>query len=178
MKHSLLFGVAAALMFAAPAIASTGWTANDAKTAIRGLGYPKPHPRNLACKGAGTDTFHCVATYRHHRRNRFVIESVSGPWLCAGKTLGGCKALRHGFVTGRQIAQRYNGYLATFAEFAARDYMGLHYGIDAPNTAPGGGQTGPTTWTFRYYTTDTTTVLVTISAKRAKGGYVISGSAS
>jgi hypothetical protein len=175
MKRTIVIGVAA-LVFAATASAATptgGWTKPDMKTAIRGLGYPKPHPKKLGCRAAGSTAFRCVATYRRHRHRRFVIGGT-GVWLCAGKTLDGCGWLRHGFVTNTQLEQHYAGHLATAALFAARGYMAIKYGITYTTSAPGGGQTGPMTWTYSYYTSDTTTVLITITLKQARGGYVVS----
>ena len=180
MKQTLCLAAIAGLAFAASASAATssvGWTTQDMKTAVRGLGYPKPHPKKLACKTLGIDAFRCVATYRHHRHTRFTVTG-KGAWLCATKTAASCGWLRRGFVTTRQIDQRYGGTLAGAAQFAAKAYMSIKYGINYLTTAPGGGQTGPTTWTFSYYTSNTSTVLVTIAAKQAKGGYVITGSAS
>jgi hypothetical protein len=158
MKRTIVIGVAA-LVFAATASAATptgGWTKPDMKTAIRGLGYPKPHPKKLGCKAAGSTAFRCVATYRHHRHRRFVIGGT-GVWLCTGKTLDGCNWLHHGFVTSTQLEQHYAGHLATAALFAARGYMAIKYGITYTVVAPGGGQTGP---------------------KQTRGGYVVSATAS
>lgn len=162
---------------AAAASPTGGWTKKDMLTAIRGLGYPKPHPKKLGCKAAGPTAFKCVATYRHHQHRRFVIGGT-GVWLCSGKTLAGCGWLRHGFVTNSQLASKYSSELSAAGEFAARAYMAVKYGVDYTVVGPGGGQTGPMSWAYVYYTSDTTTITITITFKQAKGGYVVAATTS
>jgi hypothetical protein len=77
------------------------WTVKDMKAAVRALGYPKPHPTKLACRGhkGQFTSFRCVATYRH--RAPRLLRAVASRWAagCApAETLTGCKLLRRGFV--------------------------------------------------------------------------------
>lgn len=173
-------GVSAVVVFwsgaALAATPSVAWSKKDIQTAMRGLGYPKPHPKKLTCKTASGEAFRCVATYRHNRHRRFVTGGVAlGGWLCAGKSVSSCNTLRHGFVATDQLGS--TGELEGAAEFAARGYMDVRYGIAFPNRA--GPCTGSgASWTCSYYLSDTETVAVTVALKKVKGGYVTSASTS
>lgn len=152
--------------------AGTGaWSVKDMKAAVRALGYPKPHPTKLACRG--TTTFRCVATYRHHRRRVFYAQWQSmGGWLCAGAKVSNCKLLRHGFIPTADTG----GSLPGAAQFASRGYMAIHYNDPQPFVASPCPQTGvPSTWTF-CYKLDVGSVSVTITLKRVKTGYVTTAS--
>lgn len=175
----------AALVFAASAEASTptvAWTKKDMTTAIRGLGYPKPHPRKLTCKGLGVpDTvnrypeFRCVATYRHHRHRRFYTAGrAQGGWLCAGKTVAGCRLLRRGFVTSLEIA-RLGSQAATAGE-SAKGYLINHdqfpYQVVHFCTL-----SDASTYSCPFSVNDVP-VTVTMTFRKASGGYVTSASAT
>lgn len=180
----LALALLAALFLTTSAVAATtptvAWSKKDIQAAAKALGYPKPHPRKLSCKGQGDGSggryvsFRCTATYRHHRHTRFVIGGAAlGGWLCAGKKLAACKPLRRGFVATDQLGSA--GPLQGAAELATRGYMNVHYGVTIPNRS--GPCTGAgRTWTCGYYITDTQTVDVTATLKRAKGGYLIAAS--
>lgn len=172
--------LAASLFFAATATAagpSVGWSKKDITTAMRGLGYPRPHPKKLTCSSiTGSEAYKCVATYAHHRRRRFVTGGVAqGGWLCAGKTLAACNTLRHGFVATDQLSGSTADAVHGAAVIASRGYMKIRYQMPSPNqSAPCTGSGA--TWTCSYYVTDTSTVAVTITLKTAKGGYVTAAS--
>lgn len=183
MKRSIVAaGLVAALLFAVSSATAAGpnvpWTAKDMKTAIRAVGYPKPHPVKLACKGLGTQdssgrfaAFRCTATYRHSIRRRFYIQGKGeGGWLCAGKTLTTCKVLPRGFVPSSQFTYGVQGA----AEVASTGYMQNTYGIGAPSRTGPCTQSTSSAWTCGYWSTDTTKVDVTVTVKPAKGGYAVS----
>lgn len=184
MKRSTVIGVLAVLIWSAAASAAptVAWTKKDMKTAVRAIGYPKPHPKKLACKGVGAadttgrfSSFRCTATYKHHSHRRFVIAGQGeGGWLCAGRTLMGCKLLRHGFVTTAETADGLEGS----AELAAVGYMQNRYGITSPYRTGLCTQAGATAWTCGYKTTDTSAVNVTITFKRVKGGDTFTAAAA
>lgn len=175
MKTTLV--LAAALVLTGAAAASTvnpPWTLKDIKTAVRAVGYPKPHPLRLGCKGLGAATtsgaytsFRCTARYRHHVRRRFFVEGKGeGGWLCAGKTLAGCKLLRRGFLTAATVGTQG---LAASVDIAARGYMMNHYGsYQATGFCK---QTASLSWSCPFVE-----ATVTLTLRKAKGGYVSVGS--
>ena len=176
MKTTLTL-LAATLMFAASASAAAGpsvaWSKKDVTTAIRAIGYPKPHPVKLACAGIGTgsdayyDWFRCKATYRPHHVRRFVVGGEGeGGWLCAGKTPVTCTLLRHGFVTSLAAApdRAARGYLQDTGRFP---YQVVHFCQ----------QTTSTTYSCPF-TVDAASVKVTVSFKQVKGGYVTTAAVS
>jgi hypothetical protein len=182
----LTAAIAAVLIFAATAAAGVNPVASKKymTAAIRALGYPKPHPKTLACKGLGQgvdgsySTFRCTATYRGSRR-RFVTQTKQvGGWLCAGKTLAGCKLLKRGFVAMPHTTD--SNVFAGTASMAARGWMGNHYPIPLPNPnrqCPEAGGSGMK-WTSCWYVSDTSYAAVTITLKGAKGGYLISATST
>lgn len=155
---------------------SSAWTTKDMTAAVRAVGYPKPHPVKLACKGVGPatgaayDSFRCTATYRHHIRKRFVIAGRGeGGWLCTGTTISACKTLKHGFVTTGQVATLKS--LGAAADLAARGYMTNRFGgYQAVHFCE---QTGETTFSCPFVGET-----VTITMKAAKGGYVETAAAT
>lgn len=172
----------AALILAATASAAgppVAWTKKDMTAAVRAIGYPKPHMRKLACKGVGPadsagghTTFRCTATYRHHRRSRFYVGGRGeGGWLCAAKRLAGCKLLRHGFVTSAQIVTLQS--LGAAADLAARGYLTNR--DETYQVVHFCEQTSSSAFACPFTVNDSS-VTVTVSFKRAKGGYVISAS--
>lgn len=188
MARGLVLSVAAALAFGGAATAATAgsqpayWSLKDMKTAIRALGYPKPHAKRLACTkfvaagpGGQYSAFRCSATYRKHRRARFVTEGVGeGGWICGGKAVAGCKLLRHGFVTSAAVTA--DGSIAAAADLAARGYLvdHDHFPYQVVHFCV---QVGSTAWSCAF-TVNNAPVSVSLSFKKAKGGYVISGTTS
>jgi hypothetical protein len=170
--------VAAAAVFASSAAAAgmpVPSTVKDMKTAVRGVAYPKPHPKKLSCKGQGPESgslfsaFRCVSTYKHHQRRVFFIQGQDeGGWLCAGKTLAGCKLLRKGFVTTQEVNRLES--LGAAADLAARGYLDNHGLTYQPVHFC---QQAGTVWACPF-TVNNTQVTVTVSLKKARGGYVIS----
>lgn len=155
----------------APALAAYGWTAKDIAAAARALNYPRPTTK-MSCRGTGS--FRCVASYPHHRHRVFYAQwKGEGGWLCAGKTPSNCGLLRHGFVPNDRAAGGVTGVVAG----AAAGYMGIHYNDPQPYASSPCTQTGPMAWACGYYTSNTSTVTVTITLKKLKTGYVITGSA-
>ena len=155
------------------------WTVKDMKTAIRAIGYPKPHPRRLTCRGLGADegtgrftAFRCVATYRR-RRVFYAQGQGEGGWICAGSALATCKVLRKGFVTTATVSTQG---LAATADVAARGYLVDHdqfpYQVVHFCT-----QVGTTAWSCPFIVNNAP-VSVSLSIRQAKGGYVISGDTS
>ena len=180
MKGSLFAGIVAALTFTTVAGASStpiAWTKKDMTTAVRALGYPKPHPKKLTCKGLGSPdslgrygAFHCVATYLRRPKHRsFYIEGRGeGGWLCAGARLATCKLLGRGFVTTAAISA---GGINAAADVAARGYMTNRYGSYQPT---GFCQTaGTLKWTCGF-----TTATVALTMKTAKDGYLEAATAT
>ena len=178
----MVLSAAAVLMVAAVAVArpTYPWHPKDIETAIRALSYPKAHPRTLSCKGQGHNTYGrydswlCHATYAHKERRTFVMGGEgAGGWLCGGKTLKTCKLLGHGFVTNAQVLD-FRG-LEKIAEIASPSYVAIHGGPDdGPNFCT---QSGTTAWSC-HFNTPTGTITVTISFKKAKGGWITTGSTS
>jgi len=178
VKGSLFAAILAALVLAGTAGAATpttSWARKDIYSAVKAIGYPKPHPKKLGCHGIGVadstgghTAFRCTATYTHHRRRMFVIGGIGeGGWLCAAKTLAGCKLLRKGFVTSAEVSA--DGSMGAAADLAARGYMVNHYGsYQATGFCK---QQGSSTWACGF-----TTATVTLTITRARGGYVIKGS--
>lgn len=151
--------------------ASASWTVKDMKAAVRALGYPKPHPTKLACRGK--TMYRCVATYRHGRRVFYAQWQSMGGWLCAGKKASICTLLRHGFVPTADTG----GSLPGAAQFAARGYMTIHYNDPQPVvSSPCPQSSAPSTWTF-CYKLDVGSISVNITLKRVKTGYVTTGGA-
>lgn len=168
------------LALAASASASgptVAWTRTDMTTALRAIGYPKPHPKKLACKGIGPadatgahTSYRCVATYKHHRHARFYAGGAAeGGWLCAAKTLAGCKFLRKGFVTTGALTA--DGSMGAAADLAARGYMQAHYGTYTVTHFC--EQTSSSTFSCPF-----STATVTITFKQAKGGYITTAAQS
>lgn len=163
---------------AGPAVS---WSVKDMKTAVRGLGYPKPHAKKLVCRGLGTaaggqfDSFRCVATYTHHKRRVFYTAGRGeGGWLCAGKTATACGLLRHGFLT--TAAASVYPSLAGAAGVSAEGWLADH-GKSPFQVVHFCEATTPTTFSCPF-TVNNVTVTVTIGLKKTTGGYVVSGSAS
>jgi hypothetical protein len=169
------------------AVASTGptvpWTRADILAAVRALGYPSGLPRRLACTGMGAaDTsgryasFRCKATYGHHRSRRFQIAGQGeGGWLCAGKTIAGCKLLRRGFVSRATVGSE--GFDAA-ANSAARGWMTNKYGtyqVTHYCTASTSTSSSSYTCDFHVSSAKITVALTFIVAKR---GYLLTASAS
>jgi hypothetical protein len=159
------------------------WTQKNMLSALRAIGYPKPHPKKLTCKArivpAPTNlsvkiqVFFCTATYRHgHRLKAVVAGDGEGGWICAGKTLGFCRVLSHGFVTTSQVGPSHDLQAA-----AAR--AGLGY-MDVRHNTPNAGVVDPcaTTAAMTYscvYSGPQSNITVTLVFKKAKGGYLVSG---
>ena len=170
---------AAAVSASTATAAGPAWTPKDMKTAIHALGYPKPHPKKLSCKGLGAasggrfDSFRCVATYRlHHRRVFYTAGRGEGGWLCAGKTAAACGLLKRGFVTSADVARLQS--MGAAADLAARGYLmnrGETYTPVHFCQQAGGSWVCP-------FTVNGTPVTVTITFKGAKGGFVLTGSAA
>jgi hypothetical protein len=187
MGRGRVFLVVAVLAFSGAATAATAatqptsWSLKDMKTAIRALGYPKPRAKRLTCTkfsaagpGGQYSAFRCSATYPKHRRARFVTEGVGeGGWLCGGKTLAGCKLLRHGFVTTAAVSA--DG-IAAAADLAARGYLFDHdqFPYQVVHFCV---QVGSTAWSCAF-TVNNAPLSVSLSFKKARGGYVISGTTS
>lgn len=177
----LVIAVAVFAGTAAAAGTPVAWTKKDMTTAIRAIGYPKPHAKKLACAGLGMrDTagrytsFRCVATYTHHRRRVFYTAGIGeGGWLCAGKTAAGCKLLRRGFVTTAEVAVQSS--LGGVADTAARGYLVDHDMF--PYQVVHFCQQDGSAWSCPF-TVNNQPVTVTISLAKAKGGYVVVGSTS
>lgn len=176
MKLLVIAAAVGTLVFAASAsgaASDVSWTLRDMKTAIRGIGYPKPRPKTLTCQKAAVTAFRCSATYKHHQRSRFYIQGTSlGGWLCAGKTVAGCKLLKHGFATNGQVS--FYGSTAGVAELAARGVMQTRYGASSVVVVSPCASTGALSWSCSYGIA-AGTVVVTILLKRAPGGYVLIG---
>jgi hypothetical protein len=183
--QKIIASIAVALVFTASAAATRPppgdppWAKSKMLTALRALGYPKPHPLKLTCKDppqgrdVGIASFACTATYKHHVRRRFVAAGQGeGGWLCAGKTLAGCKLLRRGFVTTAAAAVYPS--LSGAAQIAAEGYLADHdqfpYQVVHFCT-----QASASSWSCPFLVNNAP-VTVTISLKKAKGGYVVSGS--
>ena len=155
-------------------VPATGWARKDMVAAVKAIKYPKPGARKISCRGLGTpDTtgrytaFRCTTTYTHHRRRAFVIGGDGeGGWLCAARTLAGCKLLTHGFVTNGEVAK--DSSLSAAADIAARGYMGNHYGSYQPTGFC--KQQSAATWSCGF-----TTATVTLTMRHTTTGYVISG---
>lgn len=154
--------------------ATAGVQSRTMTTAIRAVGYPKPHPKTLTCKGA--TAFQCKAVYRHHRVKRFAATwQGQGGWICAGARVSTCKLLRHGFATTAQVtANTAQGV----AELAAVGYMQNVYDVQIPNRYGPCTQNATISWTCGYYVTDTSVAMVTVSLKNVRGGVLISGSST
>ena len=172
MKTTLTLLIAA-LAFAASAAAAgpnVPWSTKDMKAAVHAIGYPKPHIKKLSCKGSGATSsgqfasFRCNATYPRHRHRVFFIEGQGeGGWLCAGKTLAGCKVLRKGFVT--MAAVNAEG-LPDAADLAARGYMTNRYGgYQAQGFCK---QKAALSWSCPFVE-----ATVTLTLTSARGGYVM-----
>ena len=184
----MVLSAATALMVAAVAIArpTFPWHPKDMEIAIRALGYPRPHPRTLSCKGQGHNTYgryaswKCHATYAHGKPRTFVMGGeAAGGWLCGGKTLRSCRLLQHGFITNSwaQEEQQFGGF-ASVASLVSFTYLQSHDGIDDPvGTDTPCPQSGTAAWSCSY-NTPSGEITVTISFKKAKGGWITTGSAS
>lgn len=173
MRKLLVVAMIALTFLAGSAVAasrSTGWTKRerDMTTAVKALGYPKPHPKTLTCKG--TTAFRCKAVYRHHTVKRFAATwQGEGGWICAGTKVSTCKLLRHGYATGQAAA---------VAELAAQGWFENKYKIPQPFVSSPCTQTGTLTWQCGWYVTDTSAATVTLVLKAVKGGYLTSASAT
>lgn len=181
----LSFSLFAASSAAASSTPSVAWSKKDMTTAVRGLGYPKPHSKRLVCKGLGASAggrhtaYRCVATYTHRRHRRFVIGGEAmGGWLCGGKKLASCAPLKHGFVTNTQLSQDDLGELSAAAGFASRGYLQMKYRVSTTYPKGSCSQAGASAWSCPYNWTNDSTMTVTVSFKHAKGGYAISATAS
>jgi hypothetical protein len=148
------------------------------KTAVRGLGYPKPHAKKLSCRGQGAATspgrfssFRCIATYAHHRRRVFYVEGQGlGGWICAGARLATCKVLRHGFVTTSQAA--FDGGAAGSASLAARGFVEDRYSVAYTVVTHPCTQSGSSSWTCGYAVA-AGDAEVTVSLKTVTTGFVV-----
>jgi hypothetical protein len=188
MKRAKLIAVLAVTSAVVPiAVASTGptvpWTRGNMIAAVRALGYPRGLARKLACTGMGAaDTsgryasFRCKATYTHHRSRRFQIAGRGeGGWLCAGKTIAGCKLLRRGFVSKGMVTAE--GFDAA-ANSAARGWVTNKYGtyqVTRYCTASTSTASSSYTCDFHVSSGNITVALTFIVAKR---GYLLTASAS
>lgn len=183
MNRTAIVAAVGALVFAGSAVASPAnpsWTLTDMKAAVRAVGYPKPHPVKLGCKGLGAATsagytlFRCTARYRHQVRRRFFIEGQGeGGWLCAGKTLDGCTLLRRGFVTNAQVT--HDGSVAFAAQLASRGYMANVYQAPQPYVGHGCPMKTAPIYSFCYAGDNNTTIAVNITMRKVKTGYTFTG---
>ena len=158
MKGPLFAGILITLVIAGTAEATTA--GKDMAAAMRALHYPKTGALKVGCHTVGTTSgsFHCKATYKHHHTRWFYAKwAVEGGWVCAGTRLTGCRTLRHGFTrTATNDA----------ADLAARGWDG--------NTGQPTGfcqPAGTLKWACGF-----TTGTVTITMKKARGGYTITAS--
>lgn len=162
--------------FAAPASAQgpvVVWSKKDMTTALRAIGYPRPHARKLTC--SGHTSFRCVALYRHHRRRVFRTQGRGeGGWICAGKRVATCKILRHGFVTTANASLGLEGA----SEITSTGYLQDRYGVINTYRAGPCSQTDSTAWSCPYHWTGDSTLVVTVAFRHAQGGYVTTASQS
>ena len=157
------------------------------QTALRAIGYPKPHPKKLTCKGrivpAPTNlsvkiqVFICKATYRHGHHSKFMAAGDGvGGWICAGRDLRTlyCRVLKQGFVTTRQVGPSKD--LQPSAARAGLGYMDVR-GHNTPNAVVVDPCTATATmaYTCVYKSAQGSNITVTISFKTAKGGYLVTG---
>lgn len=162
---------------------SVPWTKKDMTTAIRAIGYPKPHPKKLACRGVGAIdsagrfvSFRCIATYSNHRRRVFYTAGQGLPesgWICAGPHPSPCKLLRKGFIPTAEA--NLQASQAGVAENVAKGYLVNHnlfpYQVTRFCEQSSSGWSCP-------FTVNAQPVTVTVNLKAAKGGYVTTASSS
>jgi hypothetical protein len=158
-----------ALVFAgvANAASGAGWTARSMARALKGLGYPKPHPKTLSCLatvGATHDIFTCTATYGSQRK-MFYASGDYGGFVCVGRYPESCTTLKHGFIRSK-----------TGVSAAAKGWMALHDGDPQPPRARGtcAQSSKPLTWSFCYKLKSGGNVDVSVTIKRTVGGYITS----
>jgi hypothetical protein len=158
------------------------WSLKDMRTAIRAVGYPTPHAKKLVCTESGVpvgsggrySSFRCTATYSQHR-SKFVVAGVGeGGWICGGRTFSGCKLLRHGFVTTGAVDA--GGSMAAMADLASRGYLAVHDQLPY-RPVRSCKKSGSSTWSCAF-TVNKARVTVSLSFKRASGGYVVGGTTS
>lgn len=159
------------------AVAGTAAAANpegpgSMAAALKALHYPKP-AKKLSCHHAGSG-FKCKATLRHGHKTVYAEWANTGGWVCAGKTLTGCKVLRHGFVSKSSLAryQQYGG-LKAYAGIASTGYLENKYQATPNVTAPC-AQAGASSWACGY-SIPSGNVTVTITYKQVKTGWLIRG---
>jgi hypothetical protein len=102
---------------------------------------------------------------------------AAGGWLCAGKTIRACAVLRHGFIPNAQAQgeQRFGGF-PNLADLASTNYLQIHDGLtdpDGPTLVPC-PNSGTMAWSCSY-NTPTGAITVTISFKKATGGWITTG---
>lgn len=164
--------VAALILTGTAAAAPTGKTM---ASTVKALHYPKPGAKTVACRNSGAG-YKCKAVYRHHRRRVFYAEwANSGGWVCAGKTLIGCKVLRHGFVS-KATEARYAQYggLSAYAGISSTGYLENKYQA-TPNAVSPCAADGNLSWSCAYSVTSGD-VTVKISYRPVKTGWLITGS--
>lgn len=165
-----LLGVTAAA-FILTATAGAATPSRDMAQAMKALHYPKAGALKIGCRTI-SGGFRCKATYRHHRVRRFYAKwATSFPGLiCAGRTLAGCKQLRRGFITNAEAARVS---VRGAAQEVSRGYMALHY--DAAQPYPNticAQSTQPSTWSFCYFVSNTSSVNLAVHMGKVKTGYV------
>lgn len=142
--------------------------------AVKALHFPKP-ARKVTCHASGSG-FRCKATFRRNRHRVFYAGwANTGGWVCAGKTLNGCKLLHHGYVSRTTLA-RYSqfGGLSAYAGISSTGYLENKYQA-TPNVVSPCAADGNLRWSCAYSIT-TGDVTVRISYRPVKGGWLITGS--
>lgn len=157
----------------ASAVTSLPWTPSAIKALIRSAGYPKPHPKKLACKRTPGGYYKCTATYRRAKKQMFYVVD-KGAWLCVGhRKAASCQLLGGvGFIPRSEAADM--PHLEASIRFASEAYIQIRFHVQYPTTY--GGCTYSATPLNESCTYAKPDVTVTITAKPAKGGYLIHGS--
>lgn len=175
LSVSAIFASAAVIGSAAAAAPQAEWTTKDARAAVRAVGYPKPRPRTVTCRGMGTvgagavyGEFRCRTTYRRGHRVFYMFDDSTG-WIVAGPHKTGARQLRKGFVATGELA-RIGGF-AQSATNAATAYIQRHYNVFDP-AGTGCTQAAPGRYVCAY---TTPAVTVTVTYRHVSGGWTLTG---
>ena len=108
---------------------------------LHAISYPV-RTRTVTCRSVGASglaEFRCVAHITHRRQRRFVARMYGGDggWICAGKTLGDCKLLQHGFYPAAAATIGWQGN-------AVAGWIGIKTGA-YPGQIPCTGTSSPVT---------------------------------
>ena len=103
------------------------------KTALRAVGYPRPHIQKLTCTGLGAPvygrywSFRCVARWRHDpgRKVLYAAGSGYGGWICAGSSVAGCHVLRRATVSLNRRGQEATCRTTTACKTCLRRVVGV-----------------------------------------------------